>query len=93
MYARYDRAKFINKNMQKAIMNLSRLACSCNVLRDLVPFVQIKIREKKSWRSVTFIKVANKKPATLLKVTLLHGCLLHFLNFINGTKSRNALQL
>ena len=28
--------------------------------------------------------------ATLLKVTLLRGCFLHFLNCTNGTKSRNA---
>ena len=30
------------------------------------------------------------KPATLLKVKLLHGCFSHFLNFANGTKSRKA---
>ena len=30
------------------------------------------------------------KPATLLKVTLLHGCFSRFLNCTNGTKSRNA---
>ena len=29
--------------------------------------------------------------ATLLKLTLLHGCFLRFLNCTNGTKSRNAL--
>ena len=29
-------------------------------------------------------------PATLLKLTLLHGCFSCFLNCINGTKSRNA---
>ena len=32
-------------------------------LRDLVPFVQIKKREKHPWRSVTFSKVAG-----------FHGC-------------------
>ena len=31
------------------------------------------------------------KPATLLKVTLLHGCFSRFLNSKNGTKSLNAL--
>ena len=31
----------------------------CDDLRDLVPFVQIKNREKHSWRSVTFSKVAG----------------------------------
>ena len=30
------------------------------------------------------------QPATLLKVTLLHGCFSRFLNCTNGTKSRNA---
>ena len=30
------------------------------------------------------------KPATLLKVTLLHGCFSRFLNCTNSTKSRNA---
>ena len=29
------------------------------VLRDLVPFVQFKKREKHPWRSVTFSKVAG----------------------------------
>ena len=30
------------------------------------------------------------KPATLLKVTVLHGCFSRFLNCTNGTKSRNT---
>ena len=30
------------------------------------------------------------QPATLLKLTLLHGCFSRFLNCTNGTKSRNA---
>ena len=46
-------------------------------LRDLVAFVQFKKREK---------HLKN----TLLKLTLLHGCLSHFLNCTNATKSRNA---
>ena len=41
----------------------------CDVLRDLVSFVQFKKREKHPWRSATFCKVAGLKPATLLKVT------------------------
>ena len=32
----------------------------CGALRDLVPFVQFKKREKHSWRSVNFSKVADK---------------------------------
>ena len=39
----------------------------CGALRNLVPFVQFKKREKHPWRSVTFT-------ATLLKVTLLYRC-------------------
>ena len=31
----------------------------CDALRDLVPFIQFKKREKYSWRSVTFSKVAS----------------------------------
>ena len=45
----------------------------CNVLRDLVPFVQFKKRETHPCRSVNFINVADQLPATLLTVTLLHG--------------------
>ena len=37
----------------------------CDTLRDLVPFLRFKTREKHPWRSVTL------KPTTLLKVTLL----------------------
>ena len=46
----------------------------CDVLRDLVPFVQFKKCEKHPWMGcVTLVK-----PATLLKVTL-HTCFSHFL--------------
>ena len=31
----------------------------CDALRDLVPFIQIKKREKHPWRAVTFSKVAG----------------------------------
>ena len=43
-----------------------------------------------TWRSVNFSKVAGFKPATLLKLTLLHECFSRFLNCTNVTKSRNA---
>ena len=55
-----------------------------DALRDLVPFVQFKKREKHPWRNVTF------KPVTFLKVTLLYGCFLRHLNYTNGTKSRKV---
>ena len=50
----------------------------CDVFRALVPFVQLKKREKHPWRSVTFSKVAGYKPANLLKATLLDGCFSRF---------------
>ena len=60
------------------------------VLCDLVPFVQFKKREKHPWRSVNFSKVTGLKPATLLKLTLLHGRFSRFLNCTNAPKSRSA---
>ena len=56
-----------------------------DALRDFVPFLQFKKREKHSWRSVNFSKVA-----TLLKLTLLHERFSRFLHCTNGTKTRNA---
>ena len=61
----------------------------CDALRDLVPFVQFKKREKHPWRSVTFSKVLGFA-CNFTKVTLLHGCLPRFLNCTNSTKWRNA---
>ena len=62
----------------------------CSALRNLVPFVQFKKREKHPRRSINFNKVAKITKITLLKLTLLHGCFSRFLNCTNGTKSRNA---
>ena len=36
----------------------------CDALRNLVPFVQFKKREKHPWRSVTFSKAAGKRLQT-----------------------------
>ena len=63
----------------------------CDILRDLVPFVQFKKGEKHPWKSVTFS--CRLKPATLLKVTLLHGSFLRFLNCKIDTKSRKVSDL
>ena len=49
-------------------------------LRSLVPFAQFKKREKHPWRR-------RRRPATLLKLTLLHGCFSRFLSCTNATKS------
>ena len=62
-------------------------------MRNLVPLVQFKKREKHPWRSGNFSKVAGFNPATLLKLTLLHVSFSRFLNCTNGTKSRNAPQM
>ena len=44
-----------------------------DALRDLVPFVQFKKREKHPWRRLPFGKVAGfSLQLYLLKVTLLH---------------------
>ena len=60
--------------MERLGCALFMYACTCDALRDLVAFVQFKQREKQPWRSVNF------KPATLLKLTLLHGCFSRSLN-------------
>ena len=55
----------------------------CDALRDLVPFVQFKKREKYPWISVTFSAKSNT-----------HSCVFsRFLNCTNGTKLRNAPHL
>ena len=56
---------------------LKNVVVVCDALRDLVPFVQLKNREKHPWRT-----------ATLIKVILLQGCLTRFLSCANGTTSR-----
>ena len=66
-----------------------QIKATCDALRDLVPFVQFKKREKQPWRCLTFVKV-----------TFFHGCFSRFVNCINAIKSReksykwkfNALQ-
>ena len=78
--------------LETQISNLSKHVNMCDALRDLVPFVQFKKREKHPWKSVTFRKLQAYsqsrpyhfkffkacKPAALRKVTLLHGCFLRF---------------
>ena len=51
------------------------------LLRDFERFVQFKKREKHQ---------LLVKHATLLKVTLLHGCFSRFLNYADDIKSRKA---
>ena len=51
--------------MKQRVNDLNQQCAICDALRDLVPFVQFKKREKHSWSSVNFSKVAgfrkNKK--------------------------------
>ena len=76
-----------------AHLNVRSKSNRCDALRDLVPFVQFKKREKHPGRSVNFSKGGVKlQPATLLKLTLLPGCFSCFLNCTNGTKSCNVPQ-
>ena len=63
----------------------------CDTLRNLVALVQYKKRKKHPWRSVNFSKVGET--ATLLKLTLLHGCFSCFLNCTNASKLCNASQM
>ena len=62
----------------------------CDALRDLVSFVQFKKRENTHGGVLLLVKLEEAKSATLLKVTLLHGCFAHFLNYKNGTKTRKT---
>ena len=54
------------------------------------PFFNIKATSFFDFKSKLKFKV---KPAALLKVTLLDGCFLRFLNCTNGTKLRTALHI
>ena len=89
---------YINMLKWKVIYEWGVVNCNnvpkfiCNVLHDLVPFVQFKKREIPQWRSVTFCKVEGFQPPTLLKETLPHGYFSRFLNCTNGTKFHNASQ-
>ena len=46
-----------NRNLE--ILGTEFLKEICGALRDLLPFVQFKTREKHPWRSVNFSKVAG----------------------------------
>ena len=82
---------FSQLNFEKLGINPPFKACLiyiCGALRDLVPLVQLK--NVKNTHGGVLILVFRLQPATLLKLTLLHGCFSHFLSCTNGTKSRNA---
>ena len=56
----------------------------CDALRDLLPFVQLKIKrsEEHPWRSVLLVKLG--------KVSVVSGCFSRFLSCTNGPISRKA---
>ena len=62
----------------------------CDVLRNLVPFVQLKTWKTPMVECYFWVRL---QPTTLLKVTLLHGCSSRFLNRTNETKWRKASHL
>ena len=43
----------------QCVLNINICELHSDALRDLVPFVQFKKREKHLWRSVTFSKVVD----------------------------------
>ena len=53
-----------------------KVSYMCDALRDLVPVLHFKKREKHPWRSVNFS--CRLQLATVLKLTLLHGCFSRF---------------
>ena len=83
-----DQTNIIHEKLQNFSLELAPPLC--DTLRDLVAFVQFKKREKHPWKCVN-VSSFKLQPATLLKVTLLHGRFSHFLNCATATKPRNAL--
>ena len=63
------------------------------MLHDLVPFAPFRNVKNSHGGVLLLVKLLAKKPATLLKVTFLHGCFSYFLNCTNGTKSRKTSQV
>ena len=61
-----------------------------DALRDLVLFVEFKIREKHPWRSVYFSKVSD---VSLQLVRFLHWYFLRFLDCTSCTKLRKTSHL
>ena len=45
--------------LESFIVHYRSVSEICDTLRDLIPFLQFKKREKHPWRSVTFSKVAG----------------------------------
>ena len=61
MIGKYKTRKCYNTGVILLVQNV-KWNSNCDALRDLVPFVQFKKREKHTWRSVNFSKVAGCSP-------------------------------
>ena len=53
-------------------MQLPKTSCICDALRDLVPFVKFKKREKYPWRSITFSAKSNTPPLVFFTIFKLY---------------------
>ena len=63
-------------------------------MRCVIWYHLYNLKSVKNTHGVVLILVKlQAKPATLLKLTLPHGCFSRFLNCTNGTKSCNAPQM
>ena len=72
---------------------VSQGAVSLNVMSCAIWCHLYNLKNVKSIHGGVLILVKLQASATLLKLTLLDGCFLCFLNCANGTKSRNASQI
>ena len=62
-------------------------------MRGAICYRLYHLKNVKNTHGRVLLKVCNIKPATLLKVTLLHGRFSPFLNLANAIKSLKALLL
>ena len=67
---------FVNNITKLSFARRKITRLDSDALRDLVPFVKVKKREKHRWRSITFRKVADFKA---LSCRLPHGVFFTFL--------------
>ena len=59
-FVKIFRATIFRNTAEQLLFNIVLVkSIKCDALRDLVPFVQFKRREKHPWRSVNFSKVAG----------------------------------
>ena len=64
-------------------MQLPKTSCICDALRDLVPFIKFKKREKHTWRSVTF------SAKSMQSISYMSYTLTRLYNFTHQLKLKN----